>query len=85
MDKTAVIGIVVLNENEINDCIETGRRYIVTGRRVYEIRIANYKSEYLPYYGHFVCMTKKRLTKKRYEAHTAEEVNEMIGYNLLSN
>ena len=85
MSKTAQIGPIVLTESQLNDCLESQKRYIVTKHKVYEIRSVNYKPEYLPFYGARVYESSKSLIKKeRFEAHTAKEANGLIGYELLA-
>lgn len=84
MRMTVQIGHVSLDEEKLNDCLESQKRYIVTKYKVYEIRSVNYKPEYLPYYGSLVYSSQTPIIKRGYEAHTSKEVNELIGYELLA-
>ncbi len=84
MSKTATIGPIVLTEAQIDECLENNKKYIVTGSMVYEIRHVNYKQEYIPYYGSLVYSSQTPIIKRGFEAHTAKEVNELIGYELLA-
>lgn len=85
MSKTATIGHIVLTEAQIDECLENNKKYIVTGSMVYEIRHVNNKPEYLPYYGSKIYMSQTSLMKNgSWKACTANEVNELIGYELLA-
>lgn len=85
MSKTAAIGDIVLTDAQIDECLENDRRYIVTSSTVYEIRHVNYKPEFLPYYGSQVYKCQTSLIKKgRWKACTANEVNALLGIELLT-
>lgn len=84
MRMTVQIGTVSLDEEKLNDYLESQKRYIVTKYKVYEIRSVNYKPEYLPYYGSIVYSRQTPIIKRWFAAHTAKEVNELIGYELLA-
>lgn len=86
MSKTATIGPIVLTEAQIDECLENDQRYIVTASTVYEIRHVNYKPEFLPYYGSQVYKSQTLLMKKGcWKACTANEVNALLGIELLTN
>lgn len=65
MRMTVQIGPVSLDEEKLNDCLESQKRYIVTRYKVYEIRSVNYKPEYLPYYGSLVYSSQTHPHQKR--------------------
>ena len=75
---TVQIGHASLDEEKLNDCLESQKRYIVTKYKVYEILSVNYKQEYIPYYGSLVYSSQTPIIKREFEAHTAKEVNELI-------
>lgn len=85
MGKTAQIGPIVLTEQQLDEYLENNQRYIVTRHKVYEIRLANYKPEFLPFYGAKVYESTKNIIQKiEFEAHTADEVNKLIGFELFT-
>ena len=82
---TVKIGGAELFEQEIFELLEKKQEYIVNYKKVYQIATANYKREYLPFYGRLVYTSPEPLTKRgRFVPMTAKEINHLLGFDLLS-
>lgn len=81
----ASVGPVKLFEQQINEYLEAGNRYIVTYKKVYEIVTANYKPGFVPFRGHLVYSSPEALTRRgRYYPMSAKAVNDLLGFELLA-
>lgn len=89
-DFVVKVGTIQLMNSELNDLYFSGKRFIVAYRKVYAIdwcsNYVNPDGTYGGAYGHEIHYHagKLPLTKRgRWTAKTAEEVNRLIGYDLL--
>lgn len=81
----ASVGPVELFEQQINEYLEAGTRYIVAYKKVYEIVTANYKPGFVPFRGQLVYSSSEALTRRgRYYAMSAKAVNNLLGFELLA-
>lgn len=81
---TAKIGNIELYDQEIKEYLLKGCKYIVTYKKVYQIKQFNCKPGFVPFHGLLVFNSLDPLTRRgRYYAMTAKQVNNLIGIELL--
>ncbi len=84
-ERTAQIDPIQMSEKELNEHLEKGTRYVVSGKRAYYIAHVNYKPDFIPFYGRLVfCWGKPQTKQGLYIVLNADGMNRLIGQQLFT-